>query len=52
MLSPEQKQKKLQEAIGRGFIIKHDDPDGINRYELTALGKMQWIYEIYHKRSR
>lgn len=39
------KEAKLQEAIARGFIVKHIDRDGIVRYELTPHGQMQWHVE-------
>ena len=41
----EAKQAKLEEAIRRGYIIRHQDRDGILRYELTTNGANQWLLE-------
>ena len=45
MKTPEEKQKKLEEAIELGFIIRTIDPDNKVRYELTQKGQMQWMLE-------
>lgn len=40
-----EKQKKLEEAIEMGFIIRTRHPDGVLCYELTPAGLHQWQLE-------
>lgn len=41
----EQKQRKLEDAIRNGFILRTVDTDGIMRYRLTQKGINQWMRE-------
>lgn len=36
---------RVDEAVNRGYIIRHLDPDGVVRYEFTQLGLKKWIAE-------
>lgn len=40
-----EKAAKLEEAIRRGYIIRHQYQDGMLGYELTQLGAQKWMLE-------
>ena len=40
-----EKQKKLDEAIKLGFIIRKLGDDGVYTYTLTPAGMRQWFFE-------
>lgn len=46
--SDPKKQEKLEEAIRRGFVIRHFDGK-IVTYELTIMGQVQWQSEEFFR---
>lgn len=45
LFSDPEKQKKLEEAIRLGFIIRQEGQDGVYTYVITNHGMHQWMTE-------